>query len=514
MKRIYFAIIMIVLLVSGVNAQDTLWTGHYGYAGVTELGYCGDITHDGGFIIGGESSNFPNGDMWFARCDANGDTMWTRNYGADRWQMAYSVIQTSDSGFIACGEYSVSVGDYDMYVVRIQPNGDTVWTRRFGTPAENDYGREIIQTSDGGFLALGQGYNSNNNSGDLYMAKIDSAGNLTWSKTYGYSTGNEYGYGAMQLPDNGYVITGSYAYASTSDLWLLRTDSNGDTLWARTFDFHSNLDRGDDVELADDGGYVIAGRTSNAGNMRLLTMKTDTLGNVLWWDEYGSSSSDFAESIDKTSDGGFVICGGASGYPFDFFVVRINADGDSMWAGIYDYDGLAGDSDDSFETRVYPNGDIMVFGYADVQAGTGADNECWAVKLHDGALQQIGRCCYNDNQDCADISETDCDALDGVWDDTLNCTDNPCISGCEYVTGDVNGSDNYNGLDITYGVNFFKYGTPEPPCPDCPPCSDWHYCGDVNASCNYNGLDITYGVNYFKYGSPGPEPCADCPPAG
>jgi len=208
-----------------------------------------------------------------------------------------------------------------------------------------------------------------------------------------------------------------------------------------------------------------------------------------------------------------VICGGASGYPFDFYVVRINADGDSMWAGIYDYDGLAGDSDDSFETRVYPNGDIMVFGYADVQAGSGADNDCWAIKLNDGALQQIGRCCYNDNQDCADISETDCGALGGVWDDTLNCTDNPCISGCEYVTGDVNGSDNYNGLDITYGVSFFKYGTPEPLCPDCPPCSDWHYCGDVNASCNYNGLDITYGVNYFKYGSPAPGPCADCPPA-
>jgi hypothetical protein len=85
--------------------------------------------------------------------------------------------------------------------------------------------------------------------------------------------------------------------------------------------------------------------------------------------------------------------------------------------------------------------------------------------------------------------------------------------GCDYVVGDVNGSDNYNGLDITYGVNFFKYGSPPPLCdPDCPPCAGWHYCGDVNASCNYNGLDITYGVNYFKYGSPGPQPCADCPP--
>jgi len=474
MKSICLTVISIVLLLSAAYAQDTLWTGHYGYTGVTELGYCGDVTFDGGFIIGGESSNFLNGDVWMARCDANGDTLWTRNYGADRWQMAYSVIQTSDSGFIACGEYSVAVGDYDMYVVRIFPDGDTMWTRRFGSPAENDYGREIIQTSDGGFLALGQGYSSNNGSNDLYMAKIDSSGNLSWSKFYGYSGGNEYGYGAMQLPDDGYVITGSYAYASTSDLWLLRTDSNGDTLWTRRFDFHGDVDRGDDIELAENGEIVIGGRTMNAGSMRLLAMKTDSLGNMLWWREFGSSSSDFAESIDKTSDGGFVICGGTGGYPFDFFVVRIDTDGDSLWAGIYDYDGLAGDSDDSFEVRVHPDGTIMVFGYADVQTGTGADNDCWAVKIHDGALQP---------------------------------------SGCDYVVGDANDSGSLNGLDVTYGVNYFKGGAVPPYECECTPGNIWYVAGDVNASCNYNGLDITYLVSYLK-GGPDPAPCADCPPAG
>jgi hypothetical protein len=87
-------------------------------------------------------------------------------------------------------------------------------------------------------------------------------------------------------------------------------------------------------------------------------------------------------------------------------------------------------------------------------------------------------------------------------------------SGCDYVIGDVNGSDNYNGLDITYGVNYLKGGS-DPMCPygTCliPPCDAFFYCGDVNGSCSYNGLDITYGVNYFK-GGPGPIPCADCPP--
>lgn len=516
MKRIAIALIMLFFMASIAAAQDTLWTGHYGLVGNTELGYCGDIAPDGGFIVGGESSNFPGGDMWMARCDANGDTMWTRNYGADRWQMAYSVAHVdaggSDSGFIACGEYSVAVGDYDMYVVRIDTNGDTLWTRRFGTTGQNDYGREIIQTADGNFLAVGQGYSSANGTSDLYMVKIDVDGNLVWSKFYGYSTGNEYGYGAVQLPDGGYAISGSFAFSSTSDLWLLRTDSNGDTLWTRRFDFHGEVDRGDDIALADDGGFVVGGRTSNAGNMRMMAMKTDSLGNLLWSHEYVNSTSDFAESIDNTSDGGFVLCGG-NAYPFDYFVVRIDSLGDSLWAATYDYDGMAGDSDDSFEIRVYPNGDIMAFGYADIQSGSGADDDCWVVKIHDSALAPIGRCCYNSNQDCIDTGESDCLALGGTWDADSNCTDNPCVAGgCSYAVGDVNGSDSYNGLDITYGVAFFK-GGPGPACPDCPAddCNSWSYCGDVNASCSYNGLDITYGVAYFK-GGPGPIPCADCPP--
>lgn len=83
---------------------------------------------------------------------------------------------------------------------------------------------------------------------------------------------------------------------------------------------------------------------------------------------------------------------------------------------------------------------------------------------------------------------------------------------CDYIVGDVNGSDSYNGLDITYGVNYFKsIGLPPTYQCECGSEGVWHVTGDVNASCGYNGLDITYGVTYFK-GGPGPLPCSDCPP--
>jgi hypothetical protein len=98
--------------------------------------------------------------------------------------------------------------------------------------------------------------------------------------------------------------------------------------------------------------------------------------------------------------------------------------------------------------------------------------------------------------------------LDYVVLDISLAASGPCSS---YVAGDVNGSGNYNGLDITFGVSFFKGSAlPMYEC-ECAPGNTWFVSGDVNASCNYNGLDITYGVSYFK-GGDGPAPCPDCPP--
>jgi hypothetical protein len=82
---------------------------------------------------------------------------------------------------------------------------------------------------------------------------------------------------------------------------------------------------------------------------------------------------------------------------------------------------------------------------------------------------------------------------------------------CDYVVGDANNSGGYNGLDVTYGVSFFKGGPAPPYVCECTPYNYWYVAGDVNGSCSYNGLDITYGVAYFK-GGPDPIPCADCPP--
>ena len=152
-----------------------------------------------------------------------------------------------------------------------------------------------------------------------------------------------------------------------------------------------------------------------------------------------------------------------------------------------------------FEAILYENGEI-IYQYNYVNSGTGGQGQTATVGIeYDVIPSGLTYYCNDDNP--ANRLQ---DSLAIKW----------YIGGggCDYVVGDVNGSDSYNGLDITYGVAFFK-GGPPPPCPDCPvgDCNSWNYCGDVNASCSYNGLDITYGVAYFK-GGPNPMFCADCPP--
>ncbi len=469
MKRTATLVLTLTLLVViPAQAQDIIWSRTYGFSGTSELGQCGAVVSDGGYIIGGLSTAFPNGDFWMVRTDSVGDTIWTRNYGMTRWQSAFYVIETSNGGFAICGENSAAVGDDQVYIVRIDANGDTLWTRNFGAAGNHDNGKAIIETSDHGFLALGNGYDGNT---DLYMIKLDSLGTLLWSRLYG-GIGSEVGYGVVEMPDGGFGITGSTSTGSIggSDLWLLRTDSVGDTLWTRKYDFHAGLDRGDGIVLTNDGGFAIGGRTWNGTYAQLLAMRTDSFGNLIWSAEFGiPATGEFAESIDMTPDGGFVIGGGKGTSSFDYFVVRLSANGDSLWAATYN--GTAGDSDDCFEIRVDSNGDIMAFGYSDI-ANPGYDTEYWLLKIADGAAQ----------------------------------------SGCDYVVGDVNGSDTYNGLDITYGVSYFKGGVaPVYEC-ECPPHGAWFVSGDVNSSCSYNGLDITFGVSYFKGGT-APTPCQDCPPA-
>ncbi|UCG43721.1 MAG: hypothetical protein JSU73_03645 [candidate division WOR-3 bacterium] len=262
---------------------DSLWTRTLGGAG-DEYGLAVGCTVDSGHIVAGYTNSFGAGgyDIWLIRTDASGDTLWTRTYGDTLWEFGRSVQETVDRGFIIAGyTYSLRTSDCNLHLVRTDSQGDTMWTRSYGGPS-GDRAYSVLQTSDGGFITAGYTVSFGAGYDDVWLIKTDASGDTSWTRTYGGSDGDG-GLSLSKTTDSGYVIAG-YARsfgAGGKDLWLIKTDSAGVSEWARTFGGEGG-EQGHSVQQTADGGYVIAGYTSSfgAGSYDIWLIKTDSAGQV------------------------------------------------------------------------------------------------------------------------------------------------------------------------------------------------------------------------------------------
>ena len=195
------------------------------YGGTSlDVGYSVAQISDGGYIIAGWTNSYGAGyyDVYLIKTDSLGDTLWTRIYGGTSSDFGYSVIQTSDGGYIVAGET-----DEDVYLIKTDANGDTAWTRTYGGTNWDD-GNSVIQISNGGYIIAGWTNSYGAGYSDVYLIKTDSFGDTLWTRTYG-GTDYEYGYLLAQTSDGGYIVVGNtYSYgAGMTDVYLIKTDSLG-----------------------------------------------------------------------------------------------------------------------------------------------------------------------------------------------------------------------------------------------------------------------------------------------
>jgi len=294
-----------VYLIKTDNNGDTLWTRTYGS---TDEDYGNSVqqTSDGGYIIAGYTGSFfTNYDVYLIKTNPDGDILWTRTYGTTDDDYGNSVQQTSDGGYIIAGYTGSFFTDYNVYLIRTNPDGDTLWTRTYGT-TDHDYGNSVQQTSDGGYIIAGY---TGMFMVDIYLIKTDGDGNTLWSQPIG-GTANDYGNSVQQTSDGGYIIAGySAAYMEDSDIYLMKTNPNGDTLWTRTYDYEENEDQGKSVQQTSDGGYIIAGSTGVYPDFNVSLIKTDISGDTIWTKKYGGTGRSGGNSVQQTSDGGYIIAG-------------------------------------------------------------------------------------------------------------------------------------------------------------------------------------------------------------
>ncbi len=286
----------------------------------SDYGYSVQQTSDGGYIVTGNTWSFgDSGQVYLVKTNEFGDTLWTRTYGGTNTDYAYSVQQTSDGGYIVAG-YTGPYGSYptQVYLIKTYLNGDTIWTRTYGG-AGYDEGYSVQQTTDGGYIVAGS-----RPSDQIYLIKTDAIGDTLWSRTYGGGKG----YCVQQTLDLGYIITGS-----GSQVYLIKTDASGNALWTQTYG-GTGVDEGYSVQQTSDGGYIIAGQTYSFGNdSQVYLIKTDASGDTLWTRTYGGTDYDIARSVRQTPDGGYIVGGWtwSFGNNSQVYLIKTNPNGDTLW---------------------------------------------------------------------------------------------------------------------------------------------------------------------------------------
>jgi len=339
------AVLLVVVCLVSVALAQTSWWRVYGDTS-DDCGNSVQQTGDGGYVVVGTTYSFgaENGAIYLIKTNPSGDTLWSRVYGGTGYYEGLSGQQTTDGGYIIAGYACYVEKSYYQYVylVKTDAAGDTLWTRTYEF-AGYECGLSVQQTNDGGYIVAGY---TAQDSLNVYLVKTDSRGDVLWDNIYGGS-GFEEGVSVQQTTDGGYIIAGDAIASGAywSDVYLVKTDPQGDPLWTRTYG-GANEDRASSVQQTSDGGYIIVGHTSSfgAGGSDVYLVKTNSQGDTLWTETFGGTSDDGGSSVRQTTDGGYIVAGTTGSFGAganDVWLIRTSPSGDSLWTRTF-----GGTSDD------------------------------------------------------------------------------------------------------------------------------------------------------------------------
>ena len=362
--------------VTSTTAQQTLC---YTYGGTgSDVAYYAIETADGGYMLVGTTSSFGAGssDASVMKTADDGTLQFSKTYGgatADEWDMVKQI--SGNGGYILAGA-SDGGGDYDGYVARIDNEGALTWARRpFGGGGFQVF-EDVAEVSDG-FVFAGQNSTGTASLTDTWLYKTDFNGALTWTRTHG-SANAEHSCSFSAVSTSGFINVGLYNAANVAGGILLnRANSLGVNRWDKYYTFGANRTVSNVIETSDKG-FLIVGSQSDygAGGYDVVLIKTDSSGVTSWIKAYGGTGTDIANSIAQTSDGGYVFSGyttSSGAGSNDGLLVKINSTGTIQWS--YTYGGAASDYFNSLQINSFGG---FVMGGANASTGAGG-NDMWLV---------------------------------------------------------------------------------------------------------------------------------------
>jgi hypothetical protein len=329
-NKIFFFSLILFFIDHGFSFGQTTFQKTYDITSFDEGNFL-QPTRDGGYIILGSNAGVfqvNQQDISLIKTDAYGNILWTKNFGDTIADFGYAVYQTSDGGYIIAGDSYNSV-----LLIKTDSVGDTLWTKTYGDTWA-DIGRAVLETFDGGIIVAGFTESAGNASNDIYLLKTNSTGDTLWTKTYGEVPHQEDAAFLQQTTDSGFIICGhsNFGGGNNIEAYLVKTDSLGILQWSKTYggnDFESLAG----VVQTFDGGFITVGNTNSygAGNFDALVIKTDSNGEVMWSKSYGGAQNDVAESISQMPDSGYIICGYSLSFGGNAYLIRLNQFGDTLW---------------------------------------------------------------------------------------------------------------------------------------------------------------------------------------
>ena len=376
-------------------------------------------TSDGGYITvgytwsnnGDVSGNHGSTDFWVVKLAANGVIQWQKCLGGSNNEVAYSVCQTFDGGYMVAGNTLSNNGDvtgyhssYDCWITKLSPAGALQWQKCLGGTLQ-DYAQCIIQTSDSGYALAGYSNSvdadvSGNHGGmDFWVVRLNASGDTLWTKSLG-GPGNDYGNSIVQSTNGSFIVAG-YATSGggqvsgyrggAGDFWVVKLSSTGSVVWKNCYG-GSLQDNACSVKQTRDGGYILAGNSNSInydvsgthGFQDFWVIKLSSSGTINWQIALGGSSNDYACDIIQTNDGGFLaggytasnnmnVSGNHGGY--DYWAAKLTENGVFSWQKCFGGTG----NDYAYSCGQGSDGSYVLAGYTlsndnDVSGGQGQDD--------------------------------------------------------------------------------------------------------------------------------------------
>jgi len=287
--------------------------------------------------------------------EGNSYIRFVKSFGGSEDEHGNSVQQTTDGGYIITGSTrSFGSGDFDVWLIKANSQGEEEWNQTFGGNLR-EHGRSVQQTDDGGYLIVGETRSFGSDDYDVWLIKTDSNGNEEWNQTYDNDNSQDRGHSVQQTTDGGYIIVGGANPSNFSQTWIIKTDSQGNQEWNSVYDYGIGFS----IKQTTDDGYIIIGTG---------LFKIDSEGNEEWANEAISGYS-----IQQTTDGGYIITGQNS---YDVSLTKTDSQGQEEWNQIFG----GSEEDGGFSVQQTTDGGYIITGYTD-SFGNG-NNDVWLIKTN------------------------------------------------------------------------------------------------------------------------------------